>query len=165
MKRAKGNIFRMLCVLITAMSVLCIGIAGNAFAGVVRISAAEFTSDGMGGSYSKWFDRGTLLGDDSNPCLVARVNIPGTARSITKVVVYLTDDGSSSSHPWFSFSGLNMATGETAYGDDEVTTGTTTLQGIQIPVGWATKAGMVYQLGTCLQGGQELYGAKVVYLP
>ncbi len=167
MKRTKGNVIRLFCTVIAVMTVIFVGSAGNAFASAVKLSAADFTSDGGSGTYFKLFSQGTLEGDSSNPCLVAPVNIPGTATSIDKIVVFLTDDGSGALAPWFRLTGLNMKTGDTTtYFVGDVTEGTTTLQGIQIPVGMPTEVGpMVYQLGTCLDGGQFLYGVKVVYFP
>ncbi len=172
MTEGKRNIIGILCAVIAVTSMFIVGVAGNASAGVVKLSAAQFTSDGGGGSYYKLFSAGTITGDDTGPCLVAPVSIPGTATSITSVVVYLTDDGSSAAgSPWFRLTGLNMTTGVTkTYVVGDVTTGTTTLQGITVPFSNgkpsnATVPGMVYQFGTCLYGGQALYGAKISYLP
>ena len=97
------------------------------------------------------------------PC--APVKIPGTATKINKVIVYLTDDGSSTTLPFFQLTAINMAT---AFAEDyvftDVTTGTPTIQAIELPLITKTLVkGRVYQLGTCLDAGQFLYGAKVIY--
>jgi len=58
-----------------------------------------------------------------------------------------------------------MATAFTEdYVNYEVTEGTDTIQGIELPLlKRKLVKGRVYQLGTCLYSGQYLYGAKVVY--
>ena len=56
----------------------------------------------------------------------------------------------------------------TAFAEDyfysTVTAGTDTIQAIELTLDkHALVKGRVYQLGTCLYDGQQLYGVKVVY--
>jgi len=146
-----------------------VGFANRAEAGSIMISVAEFTADGDTdtgpGTYLKSFDGGYLTGSIPRPCLVAPVRIPGNATKINKVIVYLIDDGTAPVDPWFQLDAINMATGDVDnYTAGVVTTGTDTVQGIELPLlKQKLVKGRVYQLGTCLSGGQFLYGAKVVY--
>lgn len=156
---------------IAIVSLFIIGASCTAYAatGSVLISMSEFTIDGGTGSapgdFYKTFNGGYLSGGASDPCFTASVHIPGNATKINKVVVYLTDTGSSSERPFFQLTGLSMGTGQIDnYCDANVTTGTSSVQPIQVPVlKHNLVPGRVYQLGACISNGQNLYGAKVVY--
>jgi hypothetical protein len=164
--RFLGKGFHMMIALI---GMFLIGVAGQAGAASVLIPVAEFTNDGfvntVPGSYFKSFDGGYLEGGVNDPCLVAPVKIPGNATKINKIIVYLIDDGSGVLDPYFQLDAINMATGAVDnYTAGAVTTGTSTIQAIELPLSHKTLVkGQVYQLGTCLDAGQFLYGAKVVY--
>ncbi len=142
------------------------GMIGIANAGAVKISVAEFTTDGNNAqfSYAKNVANGTLTGSTSNPCLVAAVKIPSTATQIKKLILYLTDEGIGS-HPSFDLIGLNPVDGTTTkYGSDIVTTGTSVVQGIEVPlVEKNITKGQNIALGLCLSEGQVFYGAKIKY--
>lgn len=147
-------------------------LAGSAYradAASLLIPVAEFTYDGWGGAdpmpYFKSFHGGYLAGSDAGPCLVASVRLPGNATKINKVIVYLIDNGTGAYDPYFTLDAIDMTTGTTYnYFAYEVTTGTSTVQAIELPLSQKQLVkGRVYQLGTCLSGGQYLYGAKVVY--
>lgn len=163
--RFLGKGFHMM---IAVIVMFLIGIAGKTDAASLMIPVAEFTYDGFIGTdpgYFKDFSGGYLVGGVNYPCLVAPVKIPGNATKINKVIVYLIDDGSGVGNPWFQLDAINMATGAVDnYTAGDVTTGTSTLQAIELPLSHKTLVkGQVYQLGTCLDTGQFLYGAKVVY--
>ena len=105
------------------------------------------------------------MGGVNDPCLVAPVKIPGSATKINKVIVYLIDDGTGTVSPHFELTAIGMTT---AFAEDyvfaDVTEGTDTIQGIELPLlKQKLVKGRVYQLGTCLDAGQYLYGAKVIY--
>lgn len=169
MKRTIRFLVKGFCIIIVVMVMFLVGVADQADAASLMIPVAEFTPDGgigaSPGSYYKLFYGGYLSGTDNYPCLVAPVRIPGNATKINKVIIYLIDDNIGAGDPWFQFDGINMATGETDnYTAGEVTTGTSTIQAIELPLSHKTLVkGQVYQLGTCLYGGQYLYGAKVIY--
>ena len=158
-----GLLFLVLMILVLVCS------TDKADAASLMIPVAEFTTDGGvdsgPGSYYKQFSGGYLSGTDSNPCLVAPVKIPGNATKINKVIIYLIDDNTGAGDPWFQLDAINIATGDVDnYTAGDVTTGTSTIQGIELPLSHkALVKGLVYQLGTCLYGGQQLYGAKVIY--
>lgn len=149
-----------------AMALVMFGMTGMADAGAVKISSAEFTSDGDSAqfAYVKPFLAGTIVANAA-ACLVAPVKLPGTATKITKLTVYLTDDGVAASRPQFRLTGMKPADGTTTdYATTIVTTGTSVVQGISLPLleKNITK-GQNIALGLCLDAGQVFYGAKVTY--
>jgi len=158
-------------VFLVLMILALVGSADKADAATASllIPISEFTTDGgtytSPGDFSKIFPGGYLLGGGTGPCFVAPVSIPGNATKINKVIVYLIDDGFGEFNPYFELTAVNMAT---AFFEDyvnaEVTDGTGTIQAIELPlIKKVLIKGRVYQLATCLYGGQLLYGAKVVY--
>jgi hypothetical protein len=162
---SKGRV--VLPVLLSCVVVM-IGMTGMAYAGTVKISVAEFTSDGFSApfDYIKSFAAGTLsVPGAANPCLIAAVKIPATATRITKLTVYLSDDGSGASPPAFLLSGLRPSDGTaTAYANASVTTGTQVVQGFVVPLMTRNiTPGQNIALGLCLSAGQVFYGAKVNY--
>jgi len=149
-----------------AMAIVMFGMTGMADAGAVKISSAEFTSDGdnVQFAYVKPFIDGTIAGN-AFACLVAPVKIPGTATKITKLTVYLTDDGAAATRPQFRLTGMKPTDGTTTdYATTIVTTGTAVVQGILLPLleKNITK-GQNISLGLCINAGQVFYGAKVNY--
>jgi hypothetical protein len=157
------------CMMIAVIVPFLVGDADKADAASLLIPVAEFTNDGfvntVPGSYFKFFNGGYLEGGVNYPCLVAPVKLPGNATRINKVIVYLIDDGSGAIDPLFQLDAINMATGVVDnYTIGNVTNGTSTIQATELPLSHKTLVkGQVYQLGTCLDAGQFLYGAKVVY--
>jgi hypothetical protein len=154
-----------------AVMVIFLVVATNkadAATGSAVITAAEFTTDGgtytAPGDFYKHFSGAYLEGGANGPCFVARVPIPGSATKINKLIVYLTDTNVTKD-PYFQLTALNIAT--TDYEDyfaADVLTGTDTIQAIELTLDkHALVKGRVYQLGTCLYDGQQLYGAKVIY--
>ena len=147
-----------------------IGFAGQSDAASLLIPVAEFTEDGQtgsdGGNYFKLFQGGGYIeAQVGRPCFVAPVRIPGNATKISKVIVYYQDLNPAPSTAWFTLDAINMATGTSDnYVDAYVNTGTDIIQAFELPLSHKTLAkGQVYQLGTCIEAGQYLYGAKVVY--
>jgi len=167
MKGKNGFIVRFFYMLIAVMAMFLLCAADKADAGSVLIPISEFTIDGgtgaAPGSFYKYFSGGYLAGSIDYPCFLAPVRIPGSATKINKVIVYFTDTNATSD-PWFQLTALNMATTEYedyTYGAVE---GTDTIQAIEVPLlKHSLVKGRVYQLGTCLNDGQDLYGAKVFY--
>ncbi len=157
------------CVTIAVIVAFFLITLNKASAGSILISVAEFTTDGgtytAPGDFYKSFSEGYLSGSASDPCFLAAVKIPANARKVTNVTVYLTDDGTGTANPWFQLDAIDMATGTVDnYTAVEVTTGTITIQPIGLPLSHNNLVkGRVYQLGTCLDAGQKLYGAKVFY--
>jgi hypothetical protein len=170
MKGTRRFLVKGFCIIIAVMVMFLVADADKADAGSLLIPVAEFTVDGGintdAGSFYKLFSGGYLSGTASYPCLVAPVRIPGNATKINKVIVYLIDDGSGAIDPFFQLDAINMATGSVdnyTYGN--VTNGTTSIQAIELPLSHkALVPGRVYQLGTCLDAGQTLYGAKIIYI-
>ena len=151
---------------VIAMAIVMFGMTGMADAGAVKISSAEFTADGDNAqfAYVKPFLAGTIVAN-AIACLVAPVKIPGTATTITKLTVYLTDDGAAVNRPQFRLSGMKPTDGTTTdYATTSVTTGTSVVQGILLPLleKNITK-GQNIQLGLCIDAGQVFYGAKINY--
>ena len=150
-----------------AMAIVMFGMTGMADAGAVKISPAEFTSDGYNAqfAYFKRFADGTLEGSADNPCLIAVVKIPGTATRLKKLTVYLTDDGTGTISPSFDLIGMKPTDGTTTtYANTNVTSGTSVVQGIVVPlVEKNITRGQNIALGICLGAGQVFYGAKVNY--
>ena len=149
-----------------AMAIVMFWMTGMADAGAVKISSAEFTSDGDSAqfAYVKPFIDGTIVAN-AFACLVAPVKIPGSATKITKLTVYLTDDGVAAIRPQFRLTGMKPADGTTTdYATTFVTTGTSVVQGIVVPLleKNITK-GQNISLGFCIDAGQVFYGAKVNY--
>jgi phosphate/sulfate permease len=169
MKETRRFLVKGFCIIIAAMVTFLVCAADKADAASVLIPVAEFTTDGgtntAPGDFYKLFSGGYLVGSASDPCFVAPVKIPGNATKINKVIVYLIDDGSGVSDPWFQLDAIDMAAGAVDnYTAGGVTTGTSTIQAIELPLSKkALVKGRVYQLGTCLDAGQYLYGAKVIY--
>jgi hypothetical protein len=153
--------------MIAVMVMFLVGAADKACAATasVVIPAAEFTDDGFGASYTKSFSGGYLGGTDDSPCLVAPVKIPGNATKINKLIVYLIDDGTGAGDPLFQLTAIDMTTAFAEdYVNSEVADGTDVIQAIEVPLlKQKVVKGRVYQLGTCLYGGQYLYGVKVLY--
>jgi len=137
--------------------------------GSVVIPMTEFSTDGgtwtSPGDFSKHLNGGFLQGGTSDPCLIAPVRIPGNATRVNKLIVYLRDWHIGQYSPYFHFSGITMETGEyEVYYDGSVTRGDETVQAIELPLlKHKLVKGRVYQLGTCLDQGQQFYGAKVIY--
>jgi hypothetical protein len=171
MKRKNRFFVKGFYMMIAVMTMFLVGAADKADAASasVLIPVAEFTTDGgtwtAPGDFFKSFAGGYLSGGDSGSCLVAPVKIPGNATKINKLIVYLTDDGTGAFHPLFQLTAIDMTTAFAEdYVNSEVADGSDTIQAIEVPLlKQKVVKGRVYQLGTCLYGGQYLYGAKVLY--
>jgi len=152
------------CVMV--MAIVMFGMTGMADAGAVKISSSEFTSDGDSAqfAYVKPFIDGTIVAN-AFACLVAPVKIPGTATKITKLTVYLTDDGVAAIRPQFRLTRMKPTDGTTTdYATTFVTNGTSVVQGILVPLlGKNITKGQNISLGLCIDAGQVFYGAKVNY--
>ena len=166
--KGKSRFFvKVFCMMIAVLAMFLLAAVDKADAGSVLIPISEFTIDGgtgaAPGSFYKYFSGGYLAGSIDYPCFLAPVRIPGSATKINKVIVYFTDTNATSD-PWFQLTALNMATTEYedyTYGAVE---GTDTIQAIEVPLlKQKLVRGRVYQLGTCLDADQQLYGVKVVY--
>ena len=158
--------FAVVCLVCAA--ILIGGTMSSSEAANIRIPVAEFTTDGgvetAPGNFYKLFSGGYLVGGTNSPCFVAPVRLPNNATTIKKVIVYFSDTSAADS-PFFQLDAIDMETGTvTNYTIGNVTTGTPTIQGIELPLSQTSLAKKrVYQLGTCLNSSEFFYGAKVVY--
>jgi len=168
--KGKSNFFaKCFCMMIAVIVLFLAGDVDKAEAASLLIPVSEFTTNGEietdAGTFFKSFSGGYLSGTATYPCLIAPVRIPGNATKINKVIVYLIDDFIGVSAPYFQLDALNMATGIVDnYTNAFVTNGTSFVQGYELPLSHkALVKGRVYQLGVCLDEGEYLYGAKVIY--
>jgi hypothetical protein len=148
------------------MILALLGFADRADTASLIIPVSEFTPDGNSspGDYTISMD-GILTGSSTYPCFFAPVRIPGKAKKISRVIIYLIDYGTGTVDPYFNLAALNIAEATYEYYiSDYVDTGTSTIQGIDLILDQqALLKGRVYQFGTCLDAGQALYGVQVFY--
>jgi hypothetical protein len=152
----RGSVF---CVL--AAVIMLGGMAMKAEAGSIRLSMADFTSDGMSAtSYNKWFSDGYLEGD--NACLVAPIPFKGIPGKLKNVTLYVIDGAGGF---WGGFYGVDMTTGAVT----DVVEGITSYPSPDVqalvltPLYPKLNKKNQYYLGICIYSNQYFYGAQVNY--
>ena len=162
----RGSVF---CILVAA--IMLGGMAVKAEAASLRLSMADFTTDGemVAGEtgfykhFSGGYISGTASGSDS-VCLVAPVKFPTSAKKVKSAVVYAKDNNGSIDF-WAGLYGVDITTGPATFlGDVNSSGSSTSIQPLTLDIPDPTlHKNYQYFLGICLYGSQYFYGAQITY--